>query len=67
MLLFECLTASSQWKVVIDSQEGFPSTAPLTKLDFAATDTSGFDPSPLVNFPGGASSLSARLASYLED
>ncbi len=66
VLLFERLAASSQWKVVIDSQESVLSTVRLTELDFAMTGPSGFDESPLINFPRGVGSLSARLASYME-
>ncbi len=67
VLLFERTSASSSWRVVVDSQQqDLINKPPAETIDTPPTDAEGFDIANAVAFPGGANALTADLAAYLE-
>jgi len=67
VLLFERTSATSSWKVVIDSQQqDLANKPPAQTIDAPLTDSSGYDISAVLIFPGGANALTADAAAYWE-
>jgi hypothetical protein len=67
VLVFQRLSASTSWKVVIDSQQQDLVNKPAAQtIDHPVTDPEGFDRSSVFNFPGGVGALSGHLAAYWE-
>ena len=67
VLLFERLSASTTWKVVIDSQQqDLINKPPQETIGQPTTDASGWDIAQPVSFPGDVSALSQETAAYWE-
>ena len=64
-LVFERLSASVSWQVVIAGATDQAGSKPARQwLDWPGGNAEGFDVSPMIHFPGGLASLPGDLAAY---